>query len=300
MFPTDFVRAAFSATVLLLAAMPARADEMSDMADWCAKATAPSNVIICSDTELRRMAVIRNKIFADARENLSDEDMRELNADQTQWVREYTAGCGVSVNGPPVRLPVADEIMDCYRQAGRERVAELVRYVRDVIPNYQVPTLTGPPVASLPSVSPSDRATREQAAVEERQRLQRQGEQDQLKKKLGELGFKLLDPVDLNLDWKMLMTNGTKVAVRGTYVEANDLEVLSTPENKDQRSIRLYTSDASRAARKLMLECRNSNFAFSSCQMIVAATIQGCVRNKGELNEKEVPCLKVQEAYVVP
>jgi hypothetical protein len=34
--------------------------------------------------------------------------------------------------------------------------------------------------------------------------------------------------------------------------------------------------------------------------MIVGATIQGCIRNKGELNEKEVPCLKVLEAYVIP
>jgi hypothetical protein len=96
------------------------------------------------------------------------------------------------------------------------------------------------------------------------------------------------------------MANSTKIAVHGTYIEASDVEVLSTPDNKDQPTIRLYTSDASRSARKVMLECRNSSFAFPSCQMIVGATIQSCVRNKGELNEKEVPCLKVQEAYVIP
>src|SRR5205085_11937699 len=120
---------------------------------------------------------IRNKIFADARENFSDEDMKELNADQSRWVREYTAGCGVSVNGPPVRLPVSQDIIDCYKRAGRERIAELVRDLRDVIPNYQVPTVgqspspsSPSPSAPPPSVSPDDRRTREHAAIEERQR----------------------------------------------------------------------------------------------------------------------------------
>jgi hypothetical protein len=64
---------------LLLAPRAARPDDMSDMASWCAtQATAPSSVVICSDLELRRMAVIRNKIFADARANLSEADMKEL------------------------------------------------------------------------------------------------------------------------------------------------------------------------------------------------------------------------------
>jgi hypothetical protein len=247
------------------------------------------------------LAVIRNKIFADARLHFSEDEMKELSTDQNHWIHEYTAACGVSVDGPPVRLPVSQEIIDCYKQAGRERITELVRDLRDVIPNYQVPSVSGGPVpAASPPLPSSDQAERERAAEDARRQLQTNGAREKLAAKLKDLGFLLLQPVDLDLDWKNFMANNTKVAVLGTYVEANDVEVLSTPDNRDQPTIRLYTNDASRAARKIMLECRNSNFAFPSCQMIVGATIQGCIRNKGELNEKEVPCLKVQEAYVMP
>lgn len=421
MFHTNSALALTAATVLLLTIPSAFADDMSDMADWCAtEATAPSSVVICSDPELRRMAVVRNKIFADARANLSPDEMKELETDQNQWIHEYTGSCGASVNGPPMAIPIPLEIIDCFRRAGRERIAELVRQLRDVIPNYQVPAVSGvgpesnpasaatagnikttfrvvgipsndvlnireqataqsrivgviPPNATgiiyeghrtddggwllirygdttgwaasrylQPLPVPSDAREREKAAEAERaaeaqraaeaeraaeakraaeaqqaadakraaeaqraaeetrRQLQKKAAEDQLKAKLNELGFQLLEPADLDLDWKTFMANNAKVAVRGTYVEVNDVEVLSTPDNKDLPTVQLFTSDASRAARKVMLECRNSDFAFSSCQMVVGATIQRCIRNKGELNEREVPCLKVQEAYLVP
>jgi hypothetical protein len=71
----------------LLAGRSALGDDMSDIADWCAtKATAPSSVIICSDPELRRMAVTRNKIFADARAALSVDKMNELTVSQNHWI----------------------------------------------------------------------------------------------------------------------------------------------------------------------------------------------------------------------
>ncbi len=369
------------------------------------------------------MAVIRNKILADARANLSPKDMQNLENAQYRWIHQYTAACGASVNGPPVSLPVRQEIIDCYEQAAKGRVAELVRQLREVIPNYQLPMISGaalapvggslvtdktafkvvdipsndvlnvrekatsqsrivgmippngtgivfagnqtddgrwffvrygnttgwvasrylreeqlstaapPPPSPPPPSFSSDRAAEEerqqrqkqaeeerqkqaeaerqrQAELEQQQRqkqaeaerqvLQKKAEEEQLIAKLKELGFRLLTPVDLDLDWKTFMSNNTKVAVRGTYIEAHDVEELFTPGNKDQPRIRLYTDDASRTARKVMLECRNSNFALSSCEMVVGATVQRCVRNKGELNEKEIPCLKVQEAYVIP
>jgi hypothetical protein len=146
----------------------------------------------------------------------------------------------------------------------------------------------------------SDQAERAKAAEDTRRQLEQQATQEKLTTRLKELGFQMLTPVDLDLDWKILMTNSAKVAVRGVYVETNDIEVLSTPDNKDQPTIRLYTDSASRTARKVMLECRNSNFMFSLCQMVIGATVSSCTRNKGELNEKEVPCLNVQEAFVVP
>ena len=392
------------ASSFVLNAGSARSDDMSDMANWCAsKATAPSSVVICSDPELRRMAIIRTKIFADARSNLTDEDMNQLQADQNHWIHEYTATCGAPVNGPPVNLPVSQEIVSCYKVAGRERLAELLRRLRNIIPTYQIPTISGdtivssagtgnsftvtgianndvlnirqqataespivgviPPNSSgvtyagdrtddgrwllirygsvtgwvatrylrqgepsslAPSPSPSsvappsapvqpsssaptplpltkpDESRNAQAAADERERLRQQAAQEQLKRQLGEKGFKLLDPTDLDLDWKTFASNQAKVAVIGTYVAANDMEEISTPDNKDLPTIRLYTDDASRSARKIMLECRNSDFKFAACQMAIGATVQKCVRNKDELNEKEIPCLRVQEAYLVP
>jgi hypothetical protein len=139
---------------------------------------------------------------------------------------------------------------------------------------------------------------KERAAEEARRQIQAQAAHGRLVARLSELGFELVGAVDLTLDWKSYMTKGTKIALDGTYVEDSDLEVLSTPDNKDHPKIRIYTDDASRDARKLMLECRNSDFKFSSCQMIVGGTVKNCIRNQGKLNEKEVPCLRVQEAFL--
>jgi uncharacterized protein YecT (DUF1311 family) len=320
MLRSSFLLVAAIGITAFLSPAPAHADDMSDMADWCTKATAPSSIVICSDLELRRMAVIRNKIFADARASFTPDDMKDLSEDQNHWIHEYTADCGAAVNGPPVSLPVRQDTIDCFKQAGRERVAELVRNVRDVIPGYQAPSVSGsssyatqtpPPSYVAPQPQPptyntpppavsSERAEREKAAEDRRRALEERAKHDELAKKLAELGFKLLAPVDLDLDWKTFIANNTKIAVSGTYVAAHDVEELSTPDNKDQPTIRLYTADASRATRKTMLECRNSGFGFASCEMVVAATVQSCVRNQGELNEKEVPCLKVQDAFLIP
>jgi uncharacterized protein YecT (DUF1311 family) len=146
-----------------LAAFPgvALADDMSDITDWCAKATRPSSVVICSDPELRRMAVIRNKIMGDARAHFSPEDMQEFSRDQNNWIHEYTASCGADTNGPAINPPIKPEIIDCYRRAGRDRVAEMVRAVREVVADYKAPVIDGnpsqPPVpkdASLPASPP--------------------------------------------------------------------------------------------------------------------------------------------------
>ena len=74
--------------------------------------------------------------------------------------------------------------------------------------------------------------------------------------------FELVGAFDLNLDWKSYMSNETKIALDGTYVQDSDVEVLSTPDNKAYSQIRIYTDNASRDARKLMLQCRNSDFKF--------------------------------------
>jgi hypothetical protein len=182
-----------------------------------------------------------------------------------------------------------------YRQGWNSYVASATPEPVQPSPTPAPPTSASPTASALP-----EQDEREHAAENLRRQLEKRAAEGELNGKLKELGFQLLSPIDLDLDWKSFMTNQTKVAVRGTYIEAHDVEVLSTPDNKDQPEIRLYTDNASRDARKIMLECRNNGFQFSSCDMIVGATIQSCIRNKGELNEKEIPCLNVQEAYLVP
>jgi hypothetical protein len=151
-----------------------------------------------------------------------------------------------------------------------------------------------------------ERAERDrQEAVEAekaRERLRGQAaaeKEDQLSSKLKELGYTLVSPVDLELDWRDLRAGSRKIAMKGIYREVDDVEALSVL-NKDDPLIRIYSDDASRDARKTFLECRNSDFSLSKCRMIVGATVATCTRNKGQLNEKEVPCLRVREVFLLP
>ena len=47
-----------SISALVMSMGMARADDVSDNAAWCNKVTKPSNVVICSDPELRRLLMI--------------------------------------------------------------------------------------------------------------------------------------------------------------------------------------------------------------------------------------------------
>src|SRR5437764_15492278 len=77
-----------------------------DTDDWCAKVTKASNIVICSDAELRQQAETRNHLFEKARQILNPEAYRTLSHDQAAWVRMYTAACGVAVDGPITALPI--------------------------------------------------------------------------------------------------------------------------------------------------------------------------------------------------
>jgi hypothetical protein len=194
----------------------------------------------------------------------------------------FTPGYNVVVSGPYATRGEAERILKGAKQCVPDAYLKYAKYTG----NYSS------------HASSSERDERERPAENTRRRLQKQAAEDQLDRKLEELGFERVSPEELSLDWKSLMTSQTRVAVRGTYAEAHDIEWLKTPYNRDLPEIRLFTDQASREARKLMLECRNSDFRYSSCEMIVGATIKHCVRNKGELNEKAVPCLDVREAYL--
>jgi len=258
---------------LCLTASRGRADAFDD---WCAKASKPDNVVICADPDLRRMTADRNSLFSDAKQKLSVEAYQALRDDEARWVNSYTADCGVPADGPPPVRPIAQAVIDCYERAGAQRLAYLAQTLRQQIPNYR-PNVVVPDSATLKKIAAQD-------ALERRARLVA---------KLKELGYEYKTPEDFELDWRELSRSGRKVAIPGNYYEDDDIEWLAV-ENKDQKIIRLNTDNASREARKQLLNCRNSGMP---CGFIIGAIAVTGVENKGNLNEKQVGALDVREVF---
>jgi hypothetical protein len=318
------------AAAILIATAAASSAYSAELDEWCTKVTKPSSIVICADPELRRLAIMRNKLFADAQQNLTPEGYKLLLDDQWRWIKSYTGGCGIASDGPAPSLPIAQNVIDCCKRAGRERVAYLSAYLGRQVPGYQ------PPVPSPDDQAAVERSEREkqareaaerQAAIDraererkdaaeraerdrrdareaeqarERLRTQAAAERgEQIAAKLKELGFALISPIDLELDWRDLVASSKKIAIRGIYAQGDDIDGLSVSD-KDHPVIRLYTEQASRDARKNMLECRNSDFALASCRMVIGATVRPCIRNKDKLNEREIPCLFALDAFVLP
>jgi uncharacterized protein YecT (DUF1311 family) len=114
--------AALILTALAVATVDARADELDG---WCAQATKASSIVICSDPELRQQVLTRNKLFDAAKQKLSSEDYAALNAEQTRWVKSYTARCGIGLDDLAPTLPIPEKVIQCYRLASRVRTADL-------------------------------------------------------------------------------------------------------------------------------------------------------------------------------
>jgi uncharacterized protein len=90
--------------------------------EWCAKVSLPSSIALCSDRELRALAIERQHAFDEARTRLTPDQQRALLADQNGWVRSYARACGLSQDAPP-SLPLAPAIKNCMAEAGRARIA---------------------------------------------------------------------------------------------------------------------------------------------------------------------------------
>lgn len=305
----------------------------AELDGWCAQATRPSSIVICADPELRHLAILRTKLFIDAKRNLPAGQYQNLLNYQNLWIRNYTSACGAAVDGPPVAVPVPQNIIDCYREAGRERVTFLISYLKAEIPYYTPPDTPNNAIererqAAIEQNAKAEAAERaaralaaEQAAKEaaqakaeeerqqaalqaakarERLRAQAIAERGQkIAAKLGELGFQLITPVDLELDWRDLGKSGKKIALWGVYARVDDVDGLAV-DSKDLPVIRLYTDGASRDARKAMLECRDSDNPAAACRMVIGGTVQACLANKGKINEREKPCIVALEAFVLP
>lgn len=96
----------------------AAADELDG---WCAQVKKASSVVICSDGELRQQAAARQHFFDKLRETLSPDTYKTLMAEQTRWVKLYTANCGVPIDGAVPAPPIPQNVIECYRQASRAR-----------------------------------------------------------------------------------------------------------------------------------------------------------------------------------
>ena len=198
---------------------------------WCAtEATRPSSIVICTDPELRSLAVLRTKLLNDARKNLRHDQYQALQDDQNRWIKSYTGDCGVSINGPPVAIPIPAGVIDCYKGAGRQRVAYLIDYLTRRVPGYKAPQLLGTSIAdrrqtaieqnkkteadAMTAAQAAELAAKAKAEQESQQaalaaeqareqlRAQAVAERGQkITAKLKELGFQVISPIDLELDW---------------------------------------------------------------------------------------------------
>jgi uncharacterized protein/membrane protein implicated in regulation of membrane protease activity len=118
------MRLALALLLFACFASSARADPLDD---WCMTARLPSSVAICSDPELRAIAVERQHAFDEARSRLSPDGQKALLADQSSWVQSYARACGLAQDAPP-SLPLAPQIRECMARAGEARIAYLRAY----------------------------------------------------------------------------------------------------------------------------------------------------------------------------
>jgi len=94
----------------------------------CTGVKLPSSIVICSDPELIRVADERQEAFNEARARLSEQQFKDLIADQTAWVRSYATACGVPPDGGQSVLPVSLSIKTCFKRAGEARTAYIRSY----------------------------------------------------------------------------------------------------------------------------------------------------------------------------
>jgi hypothetical protein len=117
--------------IAMLVAVGCRVSALADpteLDEWCAQAKQPSSIALCSDPELRELAIERNHAFETARARLSADAYSALLREHKGWVRSYSTACGISETTPPV-LPLPAETQSCLKRAGRARVEYLWNYV---------------------------------------------------------------------------------------------------------------------------------------------------------------------------
>jgi uncharacterized protein len=158
-----------TALVLLAGAHTVPAVSAAELDGWCSTATKPSSIVICSDSDLRHMAVERTKLFNAAKDNLTPEAYQSLLDDQSRWIKSYTSACGVPVDGSTPALPISRTVIDCYKRAGRDRITFLTSYVNGRMAAYPTATVPGPGVSqasAVPAATPPPFPSPASAAAE--------------------------------------------------------------------------------------------------------------------------------------
>jgi uncharacterized protein YecT (DUF1311 family) len=149
----------FALLVLAIAAITAIAARADDLDGSCAQVKKASSVVICSDNELRQQAIARNKLFEAAREKLGPEAYKMLADDQSQWVKTYTARCGIGLDDPVPSLPIPQNIIKCYRLESRYRTAYLEARLRVSTQPLPPSSPQGAPLSPKPLPSGPEPAT---------------------------------------------------------------------------------------------------------------------------------------------
>jgi uncharacterized protein YecT (DUF1311 family) len=102
----------------------ARGDQLDE---WCKGKTTAINFAVCSDDELRKLALERLRAFNEANARLSPDQQKVLTADQNGWALSYPQACGFGTAEPPT-LPLASSVKECLADAGRKRLSYLRSY----------------------------------------------------------------------------------------------------------------------------------------------------------------------------
>jgi uncharacterized protein YecT (DUF1311 family) len=112
----------------LLPTLPDRFPLLGDsLDDWCKNVQLPSSAAICSDAQLRALALGRQHAYDETKARLDAEQQKALLADQNSWVKSYARACGLAPDAPPL-LPLSPEIKNCMLQAGQARLTYLKAY----------------------------------------------------------------------------------------------------------------------------------------------------------------------------
>ena len=141
---THWILSGLALALGLLASGFARADH----ALQCDTVQLPSSAVICSDTDLLALSDQRAQVYRELWARLDSDQREALRADQTRWVHDYATRCGVPPDVPP-QLPPVPAVVDCFKQAGRARIAYLRGYSTDPAGAADQPNSHGLPRGSL-------------------------------------------------------------------------------------------------------------------------------------------------------